>query len=65
MAIKHSGFMKGGGSYKRVNIDFTSKENMNKLYYKEISLEKTIEKSQIKNKRPTRFLKRITTNENG
>lgn len=42
--------MKVGGSYKRVNIDFTSKENMNKLYYKEISLEKTIEKSQIKNK---------------
>lgn len=50
VALKHSGFMEVGGSSKRFNIDdidFTLDENMNKLFYKEIPLEKPIEERLI------------------
>lgn len=50
VALKHTGFMEVGGSSKRINIDdidFSLEENHNKLYYKEIPLEKPLEERLI------------------
>lgn len=50
VALKHTGFMEVGGSSKRINIDevdFSIEGNRNKIYYKEIPLEKPLEERLI------------------
>lgn len=50
VALKHTGFLEVGGGSKRINIDeinFSIESNRNKIYYKEIPLEKPIEERLI------------------
>lgn len=50
VALKHTGFLEIGGSSKRINIDdvdFSIESNRNKLFYKEIPLEKPLEERLI------------------
>lgn len=49
-ALKHTGFLEVGGGSKRINIDeidFSIESNRNKIYYKEIPLDKPIEERLI------------------
>lgn len=51
VALKHSGFLEvGSNSYKRINIeeiDFHEENNRNRLFYKEIPLEKPVKERLI------------------
>lgn len=50
VALKHTGFLEAGGNSKRINIDevdFSIESNRNKIYYKEIPLEKPLQERLI------------------